>query len=196
MINDDIEEINYLYLEKNKYYTLNFVDNKIKKMIKLSHKTLNSKIKIIINEKEEAELNQNTLYYKMKENFKGKMILEIKENDAFIEFLSDYGDYKIFTDISYQRNVDNNILIINIPKTQKKLELFIFSYKPFNFSLSYGFSNISNYYYYLRYNTKINSVLSKTTHRGSVSLIGAFQNINLSEGEFLSFTIMLERSPN
>ena len=196
MINDDIEEINYLYLEKNKYYTLNFVDNKIKKMIKLSHKTLNSKIKIIINEKEEAELNQNTLYYKMKEDFKGKMILEIKENDAFIEFLSDYGDYKIFTDISYQRNVDNNILIINIPKTQKKLELFIFSYKPFNFSLSYGFSNISNYYYYSRYNTKINAVLSKTSYRGSVSLIGAFQNINLSEGEFLSFTIMLERSAN
>ena len=44
VINDDLEEINYLYLQKNKYYTLNFQDNKIKKMIKLSHKTLNSKI--------------------------------------------------------------------------------------------------------------------------------------------------------
>ena len=64
-INDDIEEINYLYLAKNKSFTLNFSNNKIKKMIKLSHKTLNSKIKIIIDGKEEAELNENALYYQI-----------------------------------------------------------------------------------------------------------------------------------
>ena len=55
-----------MYLENNKRYILNFGENEIKKMIKLSRKTLNSTIKIIKeNEEEIEELNQNTLYYKI-----------------------------------------------------------------------------------------------------------------------------------
>ena len=124
IINDDIEEINFLFLEANKTYILNFEENKYKKMIKLSHKTLNSKVKIIINEIEETELNENEHFYKISEDFKGKIQLEIYEDNAMIEFLSDRGSYKVFTEISYEKNkVENDILIINIQKTQKCLHL-------------------------------------------------------------------------
>ena len=195
-INDDIEEINYLYLEKNKSYTLNFLDNKIKKMIKLCHKTLNSKIKIKIDEIEEVELNENTLYYQIKEDFKGKLILEIEENNAFIEFLSDIGDYKILTDISYKDEVDKDIILVKIPKTQKNFEVYLYSDDPFKCSMSYGFSK-GNYYYYSKANSKISAVMSKDNiYIGSVILVGAFKNINLIEDEFLSFAIILERTPN
>ena len=195
-INDDIEEINYLYLAKNKSFTLNFSDNKIKKMIKLSHKTLNSKIKIIIDGKEEAELNENALYYQIQENFKGKIILEIEESDAFIEFLSDIGDYKVLTDLSYKNDVDKDIILVKIPKTQKNFELYLTSDDPFNCSLSYGFSK-GNYYYYSKANSKISADITKDkNYLGYVSLVGAFKNINLLEDEFLSFAIILQRTPN
>ena len=58
----NIKDQSFLYLEKNKRYTLNFGENEIKKMIKLSRKTLNSTIKIIKeNEEETKELNENNL---------------------------------------------------------------------------------------------------------------------------------------
>ena len=197
-INDDIEEINYLYLEKNKRYTLNFAKNKIKKMIKLSHKTLNSKVKIIIDGNEESQLKEKNLYYKIQEDFTGKLIFEIEENNAFIEFLSDIGDYKILTDISYENSeVDNNAILIQIPKTQKSFNLYLTSDEPFSCALSYGFSILSNYYYYSKLNTKITAAKQNNgKYVGSVILVGAFKNVNLLEHEFLSFAIILERSPN
>ena len=195
-INDDIEEINYLYLEKNKSYTLNFEDNKIKKMIKLSHKTLKSKVKIIIDESQISELSENSLYYQIQENFKGKIILLVEENDAFIEFLSDIGDYKVLTDISYENEVDSNIILIKIPKTQKIFELSLTSDNPFKFSLSYGFSILTNYYYYSKFNTKIAADINENKYSRTISLVGAFKNINVLEGEFLSFAIILESSAN
>ena len=111
----NITDQNYLYLQKNKTYILNFKENKIKKMITLSRKTLNSKVKIIINEKDEIDLNQDNIYYKIDENFVGKLILEVNENDAFIEFLSDYGDYKILEDLKKEQfEISKDITIIKI----------------------------------------------------------------------------------
>lgn len=62
-------------------------------MIKLSHKILNSKVKIIINDIEERELNENIHYYNIKQDFNGKIKLDIKDENALIEFLSDIGNY-------------------------------------------------------------------------------------------------------
>ena len=199
IINDDEEEINFLYLEKNKSYVLNFEKNKIKKMIKLSHKTLNSKVKILINDAEEGELNQKEHYYQIKEDFKEKIKLEISENNALIEFLSDIGDYKIFKDIDYAKNeVDKNILIINIPKTQKIFELLLFSDEPFNSSFSYGLSNNSNYYYYSRNNTKINASFNDedNNYQQYINLNEAFKDLIFSKNEFISLAIILWRASN
>ena len=194
IINDTNEEINFLYLEKDKIYTLNFKENTIKKILKLSHKTLNSKIKIKIDEKEETELNQDNHYYLIKENFNGKIILEIKENDAFIEFLSDFGDYQILEDKSYENEIDKDIIIIKIKKTQKKFRLELTSNEPFNCSLSYGFSNLINYYYYSQNNPKIASEFNEESNYTIYKeLVGSFKDINLSQDEFLSFSINIER---
>ena len=196
IINDDIEEINFLYLEVNQTYKLNFEGSKMKKMIKLSHKTLDSKVKIIIDE-EEYELNEKEHYYKIKEDFNKTIKLEIYDNNAFIEFLTDTGEYQIFNDINYEKNeVNNDTLIINIPKTQKNFRLYLSSDDLFHYSLSYGFSNISNYYYYSKNNVLINSYYPQRSNNILIELVGAFQNINLSQNEFLSFAIILYRNPN
>ena len=79
------KELSFLYLKKDKNYSLDFKENTInKRIIKLSTKTLNSKI--IINN--ETELNKTNLYYELENNFKGILKLEIRDNDSFIEFLS------------------------------------------------------------------------------------------------------------
>ena len=195
IIDDNIEEINYLYLVKNKIYTLNFENNVIKKMIKLSEKTLNSKIKIKINEITESELDENTRYYQIKEDFKGKIQLEIEENDAFIEFLSDFGEYKILTNISYEKEVENETTIIKIPKTQKFFQLTLTSDEIFNCSFSYGFSNLVNYYYYSKNNSKITPNKDNNIYSLQLNLIAPFKNRITTEKEFISFSIFLEKKP-
>ena len=94
-----------------------------KKMITLSRKTLNTKIKIFKNDKEEIELNKDNLYYKIEDNFVDKLILEVNENDAFIEFLSDYGDYRILEDLKKEQfEISKDITIIKIPENRKDFE--------------------------------------------------------------------------
>ena len=79
---------NFLYLVQNQSYILNFESNTVNKMIKLS--TFNSIVKINKEGDEDIkELNKSTPYYKIDPNFKGKLILEVEEDNAFIEFLSD-----------------------------------------------------------------------------------------------------------
>ena len=67
------------------------------KMIKLSSKTPNSKIKIINNETEIKELNKDSPYYILDKNFVGQLQINV-ENNAMIELLFNYGDYEILTD--------------------------------------------------------------------------------------------------
>ena len=195
IFNDDKEDISFLYLEKNKSYILNFEKNEIKKMIKLSHKTLNSRVIIYIDEIEEAELNKNQPYYQIKEGFNKKIKLEIKEENAFIEFLSERGDYQIYTDINYKsQEVEKNILIINIPKTPRGFQLSLSSEEIFNCSFSYGLSNTSNYYYYSKYNTGINSFFNNNEYTCNINLLEAFKDILLTKNEFVSLAVILERN--
>ena len=68
-------ELNFIYLQKDKTYTFDFSENLIdKRVIKLSRKTLDSKI--IINA--DKELNKENLYYQIEENLKGELKLEVK----------------------------------------------------------------------------------------------------------------------
>ena len=196
-INDEAEEINFIYLDANKTYTLNFAENKNKKMIKLSYRTLNSKVDIKINTKKEAELNENERYYEIKENFKGKIELKIQENNALIEFLTDTGDYTIFSKTSIEKTeVDKDILIITVGKNPKNFQMTLNSVENFNYSLSYGLSNNSHYYYYSQNNTKISSKFFEGyNYIGYVELMGVFRNKSLLQNEFISFAIVLERKP-
>ena len=189
----NIKEQNFLYLEKNKRYTLNFGENEIKKMIKLSRKTLNSTIKIIKeNEEETKELNENNLYYKIEDS--NKLILEIEDNDSFIEFLSDTGDYEIVDDLEKLNfEIDKNILIIKIPKNPKNFDIEIKSDKEFSYSFSYGFSNLQNYYYSSNSNFKINCKKENNNHRVQFRFFTPFKDINLIENEFLSFSVIIEK---
>ena len=196
-INDDVEEINFIYLDTNKTYTLNFAENKNKKMIKLSYKTLNSKVYIKINKENEAELNEHERYYEIKENFKGKIELEIIENNALIEFLTDTGDYTIFTNTKIEKTeVNKDILIITVGKNQKNFQMTLNSVENFNYSLSYGLSNNSHYYYHSKNNKKISSKYYEGyNYIGYVELKSVFRNKNLLQSEFISFSIVLERNP-
>ena len=92
------EKINYLYLKKDNSYILDFKDNTIKKVIKLSRKTPNSKV-IVKNKEKKNELSKDSLYYLLEDYFIGKLELQVTEDDAFIEFLSNEGDNDVLKDV-------------------------------------------------------------------------------------------------
>ena len=191
------DNINYLYLQKDKTYTLDFKENTIKKMIILSRKTLDSKV-IVKNNKEEKELNINSLYYKLEDEFKGQLILEVKENNAFIEFLSNEGEGKIekLKDISlYEYETTKDTIVIKVENTQKHFEIKLASDKPFHCSFSYGYSNNEDYYYY-NPNLKILSLKQDNSYLVLFSLFSPFKNIFLTDNEFLSFTVNIGREAN
>ena len=118
-IKDD--EQNFLYLKANTTYSLDFKNNTINKILKLSYNSLSS----IINIKKDGnkniiELNRNSPYYILDEGYKGKLILEVKQKNAFIEFLSNSGKFKIKEDLkidNYEPDLDTVVIII--PKTPK-----------------------------------------------------------------------------
>ena len=195
-INNDI---NFLYFKENINYILNFEENTVKKIIKLSRKTLNSKI--IITKKneesgkveEEVELNENVLYYKLEEGFKKKLYLTIKENKAFIEFLSNEGEYEILEEESKTNyEITKNTTIIKIENNQEDFLIELESDNPFNYSFSYGFTNEINYYYYIP-NSKIISPKKDNTYFIEFKLFTPFKNINLIDKEFFSFSINIDR---
>ena len=183
-------DINFLYLKNGTVYTLDFKENEIsKRLIKLSRKTLDAEI--LIND--ELKLNNESFYYQLTDNFKGELKLEVKENDAFIEFLSSEEDYDILTNESltdYKLIKETNVIIIN--ETQKDFYLKLSSDKIFSFSFSYGFSNMQNFFYN---NIKpcLNASKQTDTYAITFELFVPFKNINLTENEFLSFTIKIEK---
>ena len=111
---------NSLYLEINKNYTLDFGNYEKKYIaIKLSRKTINSEV-ILINEN--IRLNSNNLYYKLDENFSGKLNIRIEKGDALIEILDKKDDDNIET-IDFEEKKELNIIkiftFIRIPKNTK-----------------------------------------------------------------------------
>ena len=113
---------NILYLEYLNIYLLDFKNNKNKKMLKLSRKTLNAKVKILNEAYEEVSVLQaSNLYYEIYANFKGKLRVSVEDNNAMLEILFKQDDSQI--DIF---NLDKNVYtlnkkynIITIPKSIK-----------------------------------------------------------------------------
>jgi hypothetical protein len=139
-------EISQLYLVKNKIFNLNFLYNSVTKIITLSRKTLDSKI-IINKDKEKFELNRNNLYYKIPSDFRGKLILQTNEYDAFIQFLSSPDENENHGFILAKSSFDNYKIdfmksTLYIPYTQKEIDIqllflkmevdinYIMNYKP------------------------------------------------------------------
>ena len=188
--------VNYLYLKKDETYHLDFKNNTIKKMIKLSRKTLNSTV-TIINKNIKNKLNNESLYYQLEDDFKDELELEVEENDAFIEFLSNEGDFDILKDVKLKNyEIKKNTTIIKIEKTQKDFIVRLNSDKLFKYSFSYGFSNNENYYY--SFNSTPNIIPLKQNNNFSVffKILTPFKKINLTDKEFFSFSVNIEFEPN
>ena len=190
VLNIEGDDKNFFYLGQNENYILNFKENSMNKMIKLSTKTFNSKVKVIKGETEIKELNKDTPYFTLDKNFVGQLQLKVEESNAFIELLFNYGDFEILTDVQKEDSkINKNTEIIKLPITQKSLEIKIKSNKIFNYSLSFGLTNKEEYFYSSNSNLKINSKKNEE----SLIYLSLFKNINLLKDEFLSITINLEK---
>ena len=145
--NEEIMEINgyetnFLFLEKNKVYTLDFRKNAINRMIKLSRETIKSVVTVI---NKSFVLNSKNLYYELDNDYKGKLILKIENSDALIEFLFRQEDAEIevlrFNKREFILNKKYNIMAI--PKSYKtKLIDIELNRNEFltNFSIYFGYS--------------------------------------------------------
>ena len=121
---ENADKLNFIYLQKNKVYRLGFNYRSNKIIMKLSRKTIDSTV-IINKDNIETRLNKNSLYYTI-EKYNGKISLEIKESDAFIEFYfyNDNKNYNLFTSISLNDyKLINDISIIELNYTQKIFKL-------------------------------------------------------------------------
>ena len=190
------EKINYLYLKKDNFYILDFKDNTIKKGIKLSRKTPNSKV-IIKNKEKKNKLNKDSLYYLLEDDFTDKLELQVTEDNTFIEFLSNEGDNDILKDVEKDRyEIKNKTTLIKIDKTKKDFFILLKSDKPFKYSFSYGFSNNEKYYYYFGSAPNIVSKKNEEIYNVYFHIITPFKNIELVENEFFSFSVNVEFEQN
>ena len=151
-IND--KDTNILYLQKDKEYILDFQNNTINRMIKLSKKTNNSEI--IIKE-ENITLNSKNLYYQIKDDFKGKIKLEVIKNDAIIEFLFKMPNAEILDYEQFKANSSKKYFLIKFPKKYSGKRIQLNLTLNLNYKLSFKFfmgHSKPPYSYY--YNTKEN----------------------------------------
>ena len=190
-------EINYLYLEKNKNYILNFSNSKFNKMITLSRKTFNSAITILNNEKESI-LNNKSPYYKVDENFKSNLILKVADNDAFIEFLSETDNYEILDELSkYDYPIKTKTIIILLQENSNSKDFYFRfqSNKPFKYSLALGLTNSKNYLYVSNSNKvkNLNNLPVEGNYQEGFILRCPFRYLNLFEKEILSLAINIEK---
>lgn len=144
-IND--KKTNFLYLEKDNEYTLNFQNNTIKRMIKLSRQFLKSEI-IIEEGKDKFTLNSENLYYIIN-NKKGTIKLSIKNDDAIIEFLFMHENvYTVDCEMSeYLINYQYNLIKIPKKYKSKKFKFQLISKDIINLKVFYGYCKSSYYYY-------------------------------------------------
>ena len=175
---------------------MNFEKNSIKKIITLSRKTFESKI-IIYKNKEKFELNKNNLYYIIPNDYKGELILEAKENNAFIQFLSssenDGNHMSLMASSTFNNyKIGFNTITLFIPYTQKEIEIQLTSSEAFQYSFSNGYSLTTSYYWYYynsNYNTKIDAQKKDKKYIVSLKLYNIFRDITLINREYFAFTI-------
>ena len=95
---------------------MDFSENEINRIIKLSRETKNSEI-VILNDN--VIINSLNLYYKIEDGFKGKLELSVKNENALIEFLfkQDESSFEILDFSKKTFSLDRKYYILQIPKT-------------------------------------------------------------------------------
>ena len=183
-------ETNFLFLEKNKIYALDFRKNSINRMLKLSRETRKSVVTII---NKSFVLNSKNLYYELNDNYKGKLILKIENNDALIEFLFRQKDEEVdalrFNRREFVLNKRYNIMAI--PKSYKSKIINIeLNRNEFltEFSIYFGYS-IPPFNYF---STEIKENLIKMEDRFNFTINEHYKgdNIDLMEDEY--YCLMIE----
>ena len=196
-------EINYLYLIQDTNTTLNFEKNTINKIITLSRKTFEAKI-IIYTNNQMFELNKNNLYYVINSNYKGILILETKESNGFIQFLSssenDTDHMSLMASSTFNNyKIEFNTLTLFIPYTEKEIEIQLTSPEAFQYSFSNGYSLTTLYYWYYynsTFNNKIDAQKKDNNYIASLKFYKLFGNINLIDKEYFVFTIGINLKTN
>jgi len=146
-IND--KDTNILYLQKDKEYILDFQNNTLNRMIKLSKKTNNSEI--IIKE-ENIILNSKNLYYQIKDDFKGKIKLEVIKTDAIIEFLFKMPNIEVLDYEQLNANSSKKYFLIKFSKKYSGKNVQVNLKSNINYIVSFkffiGYSKPPYSYYY------------------------------------------------
>ena len=138
--------VNYLYLQKNKNYTLKIEDNLINRALKLSRKTINSVI-TINKDGENIILNSDNLYYIL-DNYTGELEIEVKNEDAFVEILYNLSNVEILKFQEKKYTINSRFNLITIPKKYKSDKIkFEITGDNSLYSIHAGYS-INNYNYY------------------------------------------------
>ncbi len=183
---DDNEK--YLYLNKDKNYTLNLNQIKNSRMIKLSRKTINSKITIHDN----IILNKENIYYKLENE--GVLNLKVENEDALIEFLYNFGDEKVFDKLEvHKEKLNTNKILIKLDSPDEyiiKLESDLS--KSFGTSI-YGEIGKENYHYY---SSECHSNLIFGFSYEESFKKDKFKNVNAKDGEFYMLYLYYEKTNN
>ena len=198
-INGEINIVNdqkvFMYLSNNQSnnYIFNFKENTINKIIKLSEKTPESIVNIYSEDGDKIiTLDKNSKYYLLNESFNGKLNFEIKENSAFIEFLSK-GKAEILDSISKKNYlIKGNSVNIRLNKTQKSFKIKLKSNITIKLSVSFTISNNINYFYISKENTIIDTGKKEIL----LEYLAPFKYIEPLNDEFLSIYIYLYRKDN
>ena len=134
----------YLYLQKNKKYRLNITDN-VSRCLKLSRNSLNSEI--IISGKN-IKLNSDNLYYAIDYHFTGILNFEIKNDDAFVEFLY-YFVLQTYDFDQLEIKFNHTYNLISIPRKYGLYNIeFEITGKNLSYSIFKGYC-FSKYNYYI-----------------------------------------------
>ena len=155
---------NFLYLNNNKKYIINFANNKRKIAIQLSKQTLKSNItiKILGSELEEKFLNENNSYYYFNDDdiFKGKLELTVENNDALLQFISQPdSNYQIdfieYTGKINKRKLTKELTILKLKglNTDRSNLIEINCKIPSKSSYISGFTNNDSYFHFSSDNT-------------------------------------------
>ena len=189
IINDQ-EVFMYLSHNQSDNYIFNFKENTMNKIIKLSEKTPESIVNIYSEDGENiTTLDKNNKYYLVDKNFTGKLSIEVLDNSAFIEFLSE-GNAEMLDSNSLQNyEIKGNSVNIKLKKIQKSFKIKLNSDKDINLSLSFAISNNDKYYYI----SQSNSIIDTGKKEILLKYLAPFKYIEPSNEEFLSICINFEK---
>ena len=200
------DNINYLYLKANHNYILNFEKNSKILAIMLSSK-IDSEIEIKENENIKCLNKTNPYYGEIEKSNFNELVLNVKENDAFIEFLLalNIDEVQILEindgeEDDLELDSDKNIITtdIYIGLTQDNIRLILSSNNEdsFNYSISLGPSKEINPDYKFIYASSSNSKIKSNGNKVDLELSALYKYFDPQDEEYLSFTIFIDKKEN